>query len=342
MSQVPDRRAVLRTALRVLDHGPDPAACLRLRREVLRQPADAAEVLAAWAALRSSRAYGELVSTQRRDGGWGRFHSEDARRRRPVPTTEYAVRRALALGVPSRACLLERARIHCEALLAGRQPFPDPPERNDRWPAGWRLFVGATLARIAPRARAVGPLWRVWCQVLAETFADGRYEASREQAAHRRLTGATVRDTYLTLDNPYTLELLGARTAAIPADLRRAYLHWLGGRPRGLRYLEVPLARPETLTKPGQIDRWLTSWELLSAFSDWADHARPALAWLWRQRTDEGLWDFGARPQRSHALPLSQDWRRAGQRRIDWSTRALVLLARRGGRAPAHAPAPVV
>jgi len=297
-----------------------PATRLFIHRHVQRLPSDAAEIVAARHALRRTRLVREITDAQQRNGGWGRFHSRNTRTRRAVDTTEFAVRRLHALGLGSRSHALVRARAHCVALLAGQQPFPDPSERNDRWPTGWRLFAAATLALIAPRDRHAVRIASLWRDILEQTFADGRYDADREVAAHNALTGASVADTYLRLHNRYAIELLGSCSESIAPRTLAAYLDWLCGGTH-LIYLDVALDAP-----PVNIDAWLSAWELVARYPDWHTRAQPLIAFLAANRTPVGLWDFGTRPRGSHVLPLANDWRDRRHRTADWSARVLRLL----------------
>jgi len=76
------------------------------------------------------------------------------------------------------------------------------------------------------------------------------------------------------------------------------------------------------------LDRWFTSMELLSCFPRWRRVAKDAIGWLWAQRNEQKLWDFGPRWPASAALPLSESWRNPRHRQNDHSTRTLILLRR--------------
>ena len=53
---------------------------------------------------------------------------------------------------------------------------------------------------------------------------------------------------------------------------------------------------------------------------------------MWRLRDDDGLWDLGRRGSTSTWFPLADFWRKPLNRRLDWSTRVLVLLSKLSGR----------
>jgi hypothetical protein len=79
--------------------------------------------------------------------------------------------------------------------------------------------------------------------------------------------------------------------------------------------------------KPGPVDRWFTSHELLSHFPVWRNMAEETVEWLWENQNPEGIWDFGTRSPSSAFMPLSETWRKKGVRRLDWTTRVLLLLS---------------
>ncbi|MEW6252751.1 MAG: hypothetical protein AB1716_19115 [Planctomycetota bacterium] len=223
--------------------------------------------------------------------------------------------------------MLRRAVGYLSRLLAGRLAFPDPPEKNDSWPTGVNLFVGATLALLDRDNPALDGTWRLWAEIARRTFASGRYDAAAELRAHRELTGRSGARHWLRLNNRYAVALLGARARELPRRLERAYALWLLELPAGLGYLGVPLCRPPPRLSAFGYDAWFTSHELLSALPSWRTLARSVISWLYNGRTETGFWDFGPRWAGSACLPLSDSWRRQRARVHDWTTRVLCLLA---------------
>jgi len=314
----------------ILGAGPDPVVRYRLLRDVVPSEASPAALEEAARAARRSPHVLELARAQQPDGSWGRFHSEDRRGKARFPTTEYAVERTLALGLDRRHPVLARATAYMTEVLEGRRTWPDPPEKNDRWPAGVRLITGATLALVDPWHPALDGLWDLWREIAERVFRSGDYDPHAEALAHRELTGASVRDSYLVIDNKYALALLGGRASRLPDAVARALLDWVCRKPRGIRYLGVALrTMPSGATAtPGALDRWLRSWEILSLFPQWPEFGRQAMEPLWERQEAGGLWDLGPRPGGSPRYPLSADWRSPARRRADHSTRVLALLAR--------------
>jgi hypothetical protein len=66
--------------------------------------------------------------------------------------------------------------------------------------------------------------------------------------------------------------------------------------------------------------------EILSLFQNWRQVAGKAIQWIWEQRNQVDLWDFGAKVSQSFYFPLSDTWQKTGNRCVDHSTRVLALL----------------
>ena len=321
--QIDDLKAI---ALRILRSGPDPVIRVRLLRSVLHASPDDPRLIQAIEEREASPHVQALVQEQAGDGGWRRLHSADAKTVSRIPTTEWAVERAVALGLDRNHPVLQNARGYLESVLSGTLAPEDPAEKNDRWPTGVRLFAAATLARFDPENAVLDPVWDLWHEIASQTFADGIYDPDAEAAAHGRLTRASVKDSYLVLANRYALALLGSRIDRVEPALRDAIVRWLWRRPEGIGYLSMPLPPPGLCPTPSQIDRWFRSHELLARFRSPMISTGPILEWLDRYRTDAGGWDLGARLPGGPVLPFSANWRAKGVREIDWTTRVLGLL----------------
>jgi hypothetical protein len=268
----------------------------------------------------------ELAAEQHADGSWGAFHSGSTNTNQKIPSTEVGVARARALGLDATHPILQNARAYIVSMMKGARAFPDYHEKNDRWQAGMRLFLAATLALIQPDHPLLDTDRKLWGEIARRAFQSGRYRAQDKITAHAALTGATVQNSYLVLNGRYQLTLLSAMPGTLARELERALLGWVWKNPNGIGYLELPLAHPPP-QKLGQCDRWLASLEILArGFPSWVARAQPAIQWLWRQRDARGWWDFGARPGSLENLPLSDDWRAKQNRAFDWTTRVLVLL----------------
>jgi len=267
----------------------------------------------------------ELKNEQRADGSWGRLHSA-MKSKGKIVTTEAAVERGLALGLEASDPVFRATVKYLSRLLDGSIEFPDPPERNNRWATGTQLFAASTLARINSTLPILDKPWELWATIAKHAFVSGKYDSEAEMQAHERLTGASVKDSYLVLNNRYQLALLGSRAAKLPKALENALVDWVLHKEDGVGYLEIPLSTLPTRFTAGMLDRLFTSLEIISLFPSWRRQADNIVEWLWTQRNDGGLWDFGPRASMSVYFPLSRSWRKKRHRQHDWSTRVLTLL----------------
>lgn len=320
-----ESEAIEETAYRILQENPDSVIRFRLLRDVLKTSLDTDTLINARQEMLQSRWVQELKIEQRRDGSWGRFHSA-TKTKRKILTTEAAVERGLALGLEASDPIFQTTISYLSRLLDGSADFPDPPERNNRWATGKQLFIASTLARISPTIPILDKTWKLWATIAEHTFASGRYDQEAEIRAHQMLTGATVKDSYLMLNNRYQLALLGSRASKLSKTLENALVDWVWHKEDGIGYLGIPLSNPPSRFTHGMLDRLFTSLEILSYFPSWRRLACNMISWLWTQRNRDGFWDFGPRASMSVYLPLSESWRKKACRQHDWSTRVLVLL----------------
>lgn len=326
MCNVSDQPQLCELAAQLLARDPDPVVRFRLLRDVLQRPGDDPERMQARKALDTSYWVQQLANEQWDDGSWGSLHSQDYGAAQRIPTTEAGVERALALGLDATHPILRRAASHLVRLLKGTEQCRDRPEKNDRWDTGVELFAASTLSRIDPALSVVDGPWALWRDVARRSFSSGSYDPEGEAAAHRAVTGASVRGSYLVIDNKYAFALVGSRATQLSPALEAAIVRWVWHKEDGIGYLREALFRPPRPRKPGHVDRWLTSQELMAHFPSWPSMAGDIVEWLWAQRNEDERWDFGPGLAFSAALPLSETWRTKGARPMDWTTRVLTLL----------------
>jgi hypothetical protein len=319
---------ITESAERLLTQHPDPCPRYCLLRNVLGLPLNDPQCLEAQKAMLESKHVQSLGASQLQDSTWGRFHSQDSKVKVPFRTTEFAIRRALALGLTKSDPILKKACDYMEKFLQGKATWSDWVEKHEGWLPNTRFITAATLAEVDPENPLLEPILKLWMEILQRTFTTGRYDPVAERNAHRDLNGIHTKGKYLHLGMMYPLLILSL--ASLPENLEVALLRWLWDRDEGMYY-----ATPQKLSEFPSVDSprfssWLDGLMVLSRFPRAGQVISPALDWIWQQRNSEGLWAYHPRPGVTPFFPLSEDWRRPYNRVIDCSIYVLLLFSRKG------------
>ena len=317
-----------RIAESILSKDPGVVVRFRLLRDVLRVQDGRAEHRHAHAAMQQSHWVQELEQEQQEDGSWGRFHTENTKIKSRYPTTEFALRRGLELGLDKRDHAFIHAIRYMTDVLEGRVRWSDHYEKSPCFPLAVTLFTAAELSQINPSHSALDPIWDIWFEIFRRTFAGGAYNLEAERAASKELLGVNINRSYVAFPSKYTLKFMGARSDRIPERMQQALLKPLWSGEISLGYLRPTPSNLPTDTTERDFARWLESVEVLSGFRSWKRVAEEGIQWLWDQHEVDNLWDCSPRRGRTPFFPLSASWRKRENRRNDCSTRILVLLRR--------------
>jgi hypothetical protein len=303
---------------RLLEAQPNAIVRLRLLRDVVCLPPGSEKLAVARSQMRSHAWVQGLAREQHPDGSWGRFHSMDSSVKTRFPTSEMAIRRALALGLDKDDTILGQAVNFMTDILEKKAAWSDRVEKSEGWPIGVEANTAGTLAQVVPSHPSILPVWEYWVGTALRAFSNETYDPSAEWKAHKEARGTGI--TYLR--SRYVLTLLGSLSASLPVDLDRLLAEWIWNDPEGIGYLGADLQHPNRF----HIFNWLESLEILLRFQCGREVATRAMGWLWDQRKVDGLWDFGAKVSKSFYFPLSDDWRKAGNRSVDHSIMVLTIL----------------
>ena len=309
---------VQEAARSILHTQPDPIPAWRLLHEVLHLHAEDHLLRAAREAAAHSKWVKELEAAQLPDGSWGRFHSQDTKKKTVFRTSEEAIDRAFALGLWPDHPVLTQARVYIEKVLTGEAHITDREERNEAWPLLIKYILAGRLAQIDPANQALDAYWEFLAEVTRQAFTSGMYRLEDEVQAYLRITGVHVPQGFL--ESQHALWILSARP--LPCPLEQALVEWIWNKPEGIRYLRVPLSEPQ----PRLIAYWLRSMNILTRFSAWREVSVDGVNQLWVQRDPQGCWDFGSRIASCVDFPLSESWRLGMRRKVDYSTSILALL----------------
>ncbi len=295
-------------------------------RDVLNLPKEETTLQSARAVLKSCSWVQELERTQHSNGSWGRFHSRDSSLKQRFPTTELALYRARALGLDKFDPLNQKTIYWMEMILQGQTDWSDPDEKHEGWTINKRFITAATLALVDPSNPLIHPLAERWVEVVKRTFQKGAYDPIAERQAHREINGIHTRGKYLKLAALYPLVLLSVPSVKLDNELESSFLNWVCQKADGIYYVYGrSMLHPPELTN-AHFQNWLDGVSLLSRFKFGRLLCSPAINWLWAQREDDGLWDFGPSARRQLAFPLSESWRNLIDRKIDSSISVLQTL----------------
>ncbi len=274
----------------------------------------------------------ELEDAQEPDGSWGRFHSMDSGVKRKFPTTEHAVRRALALGLDENSSVLAETAAYMSAVIKGDAAWPDRVEHFNEWPVTTKMITAATLSGISRNHPDLRAVWSLWSELVKRAFSGGGHDPDGEMAAFGELTGINPTRKSTKLANMYPLTLLSSTDGKLPDNIEKAYLDWLWNNREGIYYLTSSSMDilPEISSK--EFPFWLRALDLFTDYSYGERLAENAINYIWGLRGEDGLWDFGNGTKSAGYAKnycgwlLSDSWRESSDRKTDCTIRILLLL----------------
>src|SRR4030042_170580 len=227
---------VLQTARDLLTTNPEPTVAYRLLREVLRVPSGSSELAVVKKVALRGKWVHQLEESQLPSGNWGRFHSQDTKKKTVFRPTEEAIDRSFALGLEPGEGVLKRTSLYCTKVLDGAKHLTDRSEKNEAFPLLIKYIVAGRLAQIEPANETLVPYWKFLLDVTDQAFASGSYSLKDEEDAFLRFSGVHMPGGFL--ESQHTLWILSSRH--LPAQLEDAYTRWIWYNPDGIRYIRAP------------------------------------------------------------------------------------------------------
>jgi|TARA_Y100000310_G_scaffold336490_1_gene421163 hypothetical protein len=326
-----DRDSEVRdTALRLLDSPLHPVPRFRILRDILHISGRDSEYRSAQKAAFNTRFARELDDSQERDGTWGRFHTQNTKLKRKFATTEQAIARALAVGLDKDSSILKRTIDFVIAHLEGTTTWSDNPEKHDN-PSLWEYAIKAISAANLSLIERSHPLVSEQAQVIAgatgAAFSTARYD--REQEVAFRVNESGIKSaSHGSCLTKYGLLLLSSEDRLLPKAVEARLLDFVLHKDDGIYYTYNGCLQNLPVVTERRFPGWLAAHEILSRFVTWPALAEQAIEWIWQQRDENGLWDFGRKTPKGHYFPLSDNWKKGTNRVIDCSVRTLILLNR--------------
>lgn len=326
----PTIQDIKRSARYLLSLGAQPAPRWRILRDVIKTPGAEFKYLFDQAFVGIVPSAVKLAAAQLEDGSWGRFHSQDSTAKQPFPTSEYAIERALALGLNKNQRVLKGAQDYIERHLRGEVTWTDRVEKHDDprlWPFYTAFISAGRLAQLEPTHPLLKDKVAFMHSLLHAAFPDCVYDETAEIRAQQELSGIPTRTHWSLLSNLYGVILLGAGQP-LPTALEDAWLTHIIKKPRGIYYVTNTSLdiMPPIQTKA--FCNWLHAHELLSRFPRWHLQVHEMVNTLWQQRNANGIWDLGPLSAKGPYFPLSDNRQVPTDRLVDGSLRILALLRR--------------
>lgn len=323
MFQISDMQEL---AARILDLDPHPIPRYLLMRDVLHVSLEEPGMKNLKMRVMETGWVDQLAAAQNDNGIWNRFHSQDTKIKATFPTTEFAIQRALALGLDKHDTILAMAVEWMEKCLKGQVGWSDRVEKSEGWPAMTRAITASTLARVDPFNPLLEPERSRWQEIALRTFRGGFYNHDAEQKAHRELNGLTTCG-YYTLNVSHPLILLSTLPGLLPTHVEKAMLKWAYENSKGIGYV-VP-GRLSDFPLPGErrFTPWLDGLHILLRFRAGHDLLKDANEYIHSLRSEDGFWKFNRLPGIHPSFPLSDSWRKPVNKKIDQTVHILTLLS---------------
>jgi hypothetical protein len=311
---------------------PDPIPKYLVLKNLLDKEDDDDEVIQCKKEMLKTSIVKKLIDSQKSDGSWGRFHSQDSSIKTEFPTTEYAISLALDIGLDKSSSILQKTVDYLVSHINGKIEWIDPSEKHDNpeaWPIETKHYSAAALALIDNENKELFKYRDYWETIVSQSFASGEYSRETEREIRIKLDGC-IRKKPIPFDVRHPLIILSSTNKKLNVDLQNNILHHVMENDNGIYYVYPNRISAIERINDKNIFNWIKAQMILSRFDEWNERAISMLKWLWNKSNQSGLWDFGINvPRRPYScFPLSESWKKGKDRIIDQSTIVLTLLKR--------------
>jgi hypothetical protein len=274
----------------------------------------------------------QIISLQNQDGTWGHFFHGLGRPTAKQPiTTEQALRRLGVLGYTIADEPIRKAVDCMAACLRDGQAIDAYSEKKHDWPLFTRMMLSAWVRQFDPQNEQALAFARIWAAVADRAFENGGFDRDSHARAFTGQFGRPPRPQsgfemgYGYLYDAYLLQGL------LSPSTERLYLDLCLSKPGGIYYVgSGRLDDPPPVFASRQTGLWLAGLEALAGYGLAKEKLGFAGAWLLANRSADGTWDLGPKANDGVYLPLSDSWRKPGDRVADCTERVTRLLHRIG------------
>ena len=312
---------------KILGLNPDPIPKYILLRDILER--ETKQLTELKKQTLQTKWVSDVLAEQRKNGSWGRFHSQNTKLKQKYVTTEVALHRCAVIGLTKDDPPIKTAIDYMKKVLLGNIVWEDWPEKSEAWDAGVAVITASTLAEWCPNHPLVLQIRMVWQQIVKESFEDSQYQPSLEVKAQRKYH--QISSEFYYIGSQYAVRLLSTgkneKESNFSPDIEKDYVKWLWTREAGMGYI----SNNRLADLPGEVTyrairSKVKALELLAGFSCTKSVCQDFIQWLWKNREADGLWDFGPKGAEKIELPLSENTRKKVNRKIDYTVRILSIL----------------
>ena len=312
---------------KILELNPDPIPKYILLRDILER--ETKQLTELKKQTLQTKWVSDVLAEQRKNGSWGRFHSQNTKLKQKYVTTEVALHRCAVIGLTKDDPPIKTAIDYMKKVLLGNIVWEDWPEKSEAWDAGVAVITASTLAEWCPNNPLVLQIRMVWQQIVKESFEDSRYQPSLEVKAQRKYH--QISSEFYYIGSQYAVRLLSTgkneKESNFSPDIEKDYVKWLWTREAGMGYI----SNNRLADLPGEVTyrairSKVKALDLLAGFSCTKSVCQDFIQWLWKNREADGLWDFGSKGAEKIELPLSENTRKKVNRKIDYTVRILSIL----------------
>ena len=282
----------------------------------------------------------DLIRYQWDDGSWGRFHSQDTKRRDKFKTSQIAIMKAKAWGLGKHDAVINKAIHYMEEVLENKTEIHDPREKSPTWPIGVETWTAATLAIVDPDNILLNRTWEKCFHLVKSAFKTDKFNMDGLRKGYADLGINFVRKGYdgkprygyLFIANVNAIKILATRASLLPESLSEILVNWIWNKHDGIGYtFGSQLSDYLNHGKYGEIETRIRIINDLLKFKIENRQFSSFVSWIEGMECD-GLWDFGPRPANTIEVPLSDNWRKRITRRVDYSVAILRFLRNFAGK----------
>lgn len=269
----------------------------------------------------------QIISLQKADGSWGYYHSLSQDSVLPL-CTEQALRRLYHLGYTIEDECIKKAIDYLSDCLEGKNCIPDRKEKHKDWDIYVTLMLATFIRLFTDKNLVANKVAKTWANIITEAFKTGVYnQTDYEKAYYENLNLPPKMARTRDFANFYPVNLL---VGVLDEKTENAMIKHLLQHENGIYYIyDKKLCEVPTVFASKETTHYLGAIEMLAKYKTAKNELQFVVEWLNQNKNANGKWDLGKDAKNKKIyLPLSDDWRKVGNRENDCTYRISKLLGK--------------